>query len=285
MIIIAVAVVIVLVIVIYFSSFGFYKVDIYPGGSQKVLVRKVKNENMFMNFLKPSAEGLEHGDIIVYKNPELHDPTFKEKENLYGRIIGLPGDVILIKDSKVFINNQEIDEAYDRYFLFRVSLMDSTDFKTFLSKYKLEIISTLNGNRACEFIATQAVANEIAKINGVINVRQLIEDEDTGNPSIFPKQGVVWNRDYFGPFAVPQKGVTVMLNRRNYPIYNTIISFYEDNQLFISGDIIKIDGKVVENYTLQNNYYFILNDNRYNKIDSRFIGFIPENHIIGKVVN
>jgi signal peptidase I len=84
---------------------------------------------------------------------------------------------------------------------------------------------------------------------------------------------------------IPGKGVTVSLNRNSINLYKKIIDFYEEHELYIFGENIEIDGVATKEYVVRENYYFVLNDNRYNRHDSRHWGFIPESYIVGKVIN
>lgn len=269
------------------SSFGLYKVDIYKDGNKRVLVRKIKNDNTYLNFIKPLAPSIiEVGDLIVYKDPLIFDTKFSKKENLYSRVIGMPGDIISINDTKVFVNNEAMDEDFDIWHKYRISTEDVEDFKSLLAEFDIEIIETLNKNKACHIVATQEEAERIQAETDIINIRKIIETSGKNNIEMFTKtpNGVLWNADNLGPVSVPEEDITVMLAPRNIGIYKILIEAHEENMLFFDVNKIEINGEVVSQYTIKQNYYFVLNDNRYNHIDSRTLGFIPEDQIVGKVI-
>jgi len=110
-----------------------------------------------------------------------------------------------------------------------------------------------------------------------------VYSKNTYNPNFFPNDfRFKWSLDYFGPIAVPKKGDSVKLSMDNLNLYKRIIRTYENNKLEIKGTDIFINGIKASKYIFKMNYYFVMGDNRHNSIDSRYWGFVPEDHIIGK---
>ncbi|MDR2009261.1 MAG: S26 family signal peptidase [Bacteroidales bacterium] len=285
-IIIIVSSCIILLILLFFSIFNFTKVDVYKEGSKIKFYKKVKNEHTHLNFFKPNPEKyLEIEDLIIYKNPKNFDADFSEKQNYCARLIAKPGDKLHIGDTKVYVNNKTLNENYDLYFLYRITMPDSVNFKELLNDYNVEIVEILAENKACNFIATQEQADEVAKIKDAVNIRKIYLPLGRFIYGVFPAEAqIAWNPDNFGPIIIPQKGTTISLHRKNMPLYRYIIEVYEGNELFHNYAKTVINGKTVTEYTFRKNYYFIMNDNRYDYQDSRGWGFIPEDQILGKVL-
>jgi len=131
---------------------------------------------------------------------------------------------------------------------------------------------------------TLKAASELRK-NATIDsvIRHIAKKTAALEPSIFP-HNTNWTVDNFGPITIPEAGKTVQLTQQNLPLYKRIIENYEGNTLENNGNSIKINGESATSYTFKQNYYWMMGDNRHRSEDSRYWGFVPEDHIVGKPV-
>ena len=128
-------------------------------------------------------------------------------------------------------------------------------------------------------------AEALRKLPGIDSVVRRINQVKVPNEAFFPnKIPFDWNEDNFGPIVIPKKGMTVELNRKNLSLFKKIIGEYEDNMLELTPSGVKINGISSTKYTFKKDYYWMMGDNRHKSEDSRFWGFVPDDHIVGKPV-
>jgi len=149
-----------------------------------------------------------------------------------------------------------------------------------LSDADMQKLGMSHAQIAGEINMTEELAAKIATDPRVLSVKKVVREADK---TVFPQTGE-WSIDNFGPIYIPEAGKEIELTTANLPLYSRIITEYEKNDLKVDGDKIMINGQVVNRYTFQQNYYWMMGDNRHRSEDSRYWGFVPANHIVGKPV-
>jgi len=215
------------------------------------------------------------GDIVVR-------PVDK-RENYVKRCIGLPGDTLSIVSRQVYINGEEAINPEKLQYQYHVTTTGSSINPRVLDK--LNITETYRGNKPGEFVfmITEEAKNELQKLPIVKSIEVFDDKPGLWKPEIFPNDDAYkWNRDNFGPLYIPEAGIPINLTIKNLPIYERLIKTYEGNKLEVKNGKIFINNELTTTYTPKLNYYWMMGDNRHNSADSRYWGFVPEDHIVGR---
>ena len=247
------------------------------------LVRDMGRENVL------NAKQLPVGDQMV-KNKIRVRPVDK-RENFIKRCIGLPGEDLEIKDQMVYINGKKLPNPIESQQTYSVKFsQDGLNYQKILEEegvsredFDNALYGLYSGNDGFELPLTELKAQELKGNYFVASVEKKVYPASTGNNEIFPHtEGNMWSVDNFGPVHIPAKGETLQLTLENLPIYKRVIEVFEGNSLEVKGGKIYINGEETTSYTPKMDYYWMMGDNRHNSADSRFWGFVPEDHIVGK---
>ncbi|HWZ21903.1 MAG TPA: signal peptidase I [Cytophagaceae bacterium] len=247
-------------------------------------------------FRLPGFSHVKNNDVVVFNWPADSEYPTDLKTNYIKRCQAISGDTLKIINKQVYINGQPAFNPPEMEFNYKVFTKEEFPRRIF-RKYKIPNYSDNNGNFTKEFVMLDSNKTGYIIDLSKSKLEKMLADKvadsivlmdfakDAPDMQLFPynRKSRDWNIDNYGPLWIPKEGATIKLDSNLVSTYETTIRDYEGwEKVEAKGDRLIIDGKEVTEYTFKQNYYFMMGDNRHNSSDSRFWGFVPADHIVGK---
>ena len=232
----------------------------------------------------PGFTDIQRGDAIVFNYPVEQAPVDR-RIHYIKRVVGLPGDSVALHDKQLYVNGTAVPLAETMQQSWVVTTTPGMPFPVDSLRALGASEINVRARSRITFVATPTLAETVSSWEGVVRLAPNVQAQDPSfGMRIFPA-GSSYGRDHYGPLSIPARGDTLTLSASNWLMYRDLIQRYEQHQArVLPNGSFEIDSVRTNQYVVEQDYYFVLGDNRDSSVDSRVWGFVPEDHIVGKAV-
>ena len=236
----------------------------------------------------PGFTEVKRGDAIVFNWPadDAH-PPIDRKMHYIKRVVGLPGETLAVQNKVVHVNGEPLSlrEGMQQRWVVRKKDQRYRIPEPMLESLGISEVSMTQDPSVLLMTGSESAMEAIAASPYIEGVEPYIAPSAAMYDSVMYPGGMGFTPDNYGPVTIPAEGQTITLTEENWPVLEPVINAYEDHTARRLADgSFEIDGQVTDRFTFSQDYFFVMGDNRDNSLDSRFWGFVPMSHVVGKAI-